>query len=110
MDDSSPITRTAGILLSPTGGAHLQRARRELGSVYTPQATARQMARACLDRWHQTANTESADEEPTACRLLDPACGDGVFLLEVFDELCRRRGAESVTSGKRDRTAAAFRL
>jgi len=26
-------------------------------------------------------------------RILDPACGDGAFLLEVFDELCRRSGA-----------------
>jgi hypothetical protein len=30
-----------------------------------------------------------------SCRLLDPACGEGAFLLAAFDALCERRGADS---------------
>lgn len=63
--------------------------RRELGSVYTPPAIARRMVSACLDRC-------LAERQPALpmrkmpLRVLDPACGDGAFLLEVFEELCRR--------------------
>lgn len=63
---------------------------RELGSVYTPQAIAGKMVRACLDRWFDENHAATDRAAPPACRVLDPACGDGAFLLEVFDELCRR--------------------
>jgi hypothetical protein len=69
---------------------------RELGSVYTPQAIAAGMVRACLERWH--CRESNRDEHATAghahegpCRILDPACGDGVFLMAVFDELASQK-------------------
>ena len=64
--------------------------RRELGSVYTPQAIARRMARACLDRFFDAPDGSEYGAARSICRVLDPACGDGVFLLEVYDQLCRR--------------------
>ena len=78
--------------------------RRELGSVYTPQAIAGRMARACLDRFFAaTGGSENLAASPI-CRVLDPACGDGAFLLEVFDELCRRfEMPASVPGASRDR-------
>lgn len=68
--------------------------RRELGSVYTPQAIAGKMVRSCLDRWFDADSAATGGPALVDCRVLDPACGDGAFLLEVFDELCRRRGAD----------------
>src|SRR6516162_6031815 len=64
---------------------------REIGSHYTPHALANRMVAACLDRWagNQTGMSTTATDS-SCCRVLDPACGDGAFLLEVFDELCRR--------------------
>src|SRR6266853_738303 len=64
--------------------------RRELGSVYTPQAIARSIVRASLGGWFGAQQSCANEETVPACRVLDPACGDGAFLLEVFDELCRR--------------------
>lgn len=68
--------------------------RRELGSVYTPQAIAGNMVRACLDRWFGAGGAGQDRPSPANCRVLDPACGDGAFLLEVFDKLCRRSRAD----------------
>jgi len=85
--------------------------RRELGSVYTPPAIAGKMVRACLDRWQQTAETGPDETARSPCRLLDPACGDGAFLLEAFDQLCRRHQASAARSAASDHFAtAAFRL
>jgi adenine-specific DNA-methyltransferase len=73
----------------------LERPPRELGSHYTPKAVARSMVRACLDRWLGEASASPGGVNSPGCRVLDPACGDGAFLLEVFDELCRRYAIES---------------
>jgi hypothetical protein len=73
----------------------LERPPRELGSHYTPRAIARTMVRACLDRWFEAAIANPGSVNNPGCRVLDPACGDGAFLLEVFDELCRRYAIES---------------
>jgi SAM-dependent methyltransferase len=68
----------------------LAMSRRELGSVYTPLAVAGRMARACLDRLFGGQGSPQDRAASPSRRVLDPACGDGAFLLEVFDELCRR--------------------
>src|SRR5260370_41535511 len=73
----------------------LERRPRELGSHYTPRALARTMVRACLDRWFAEAAANSGGVNDPDCRVLDPACGDGAFLLEVFDELCWRYAINS---------------
>jgi adenine-specific DNA-methyltransferase len=65
---------------------------RELGRVYTPPAIASKIVRACLDRWFDADESVSNGAHSQTCRVLDPACGDGAFLLEVYDELCRRSG------------------
>lgn len=74
---------------------------RELGSVYTPQAIAAGMVRACLDRCSAEAiraerGTSGPPNEPK-CRILDPACGDGAFLLAAFDDLAGRRQSPTLT-------------
>ncbi|MGE5194158.1 MAG: hypothetical protein ACM3U2_16805, partial [Deltaproteobacteria bacterium] len=81
--------------------------RRELGSVYTPQAIARRMVCACLDRWSELHGAAAGQPGAFSCRVLDPACGDGAFLLEVFDNLCRRREELPARSGDPDRSSAA---
>src|SRR5579872_60798 len=64
------------------------KSRRELGSIYTPPDVARKIVRDCLDaRAAAVSATEHLPGRAT-CRVLDPACGDGAFLLQVFDELC----------------------
>jgi len=68
---------------------------RELGSVYTPPEIARRMVAACLDSCQRRSAPDTAP-----CRILDPACGDGAFLVEVFDELCRR-SSNAVAAAKR---------
>jgi hypothetical protein len=95
--------------LSPPGETESAQSRRELGSVYTPPPIAHGMVRTCVDRWYQTAETESANGQPVGCRVLDPACGDGAFVLEVFDELCRRR-CDSVLQISNRKAVTAFRL
>jgi adenine-specific DNA-methyltransferase len=84
---------------------------RELGRVYTPAAIARRIVAACLERWSNAGESDPNGTHPPDCRVLDPACGDGAFLLEVFDALCRRAGksahaeADPVSEG-----GASFRL
>lgn len=72
--------------------AQTRAARRELGSIYTPREIAREMVYACLDQWFREPAEGSAasPQAERVCRVLDPACGDGAFLLEVFEELSRR--------------------
>ncbi len=69
---------------------------RELGSIYTPRSIAHRIVGACLERWSSTTRTASHQSQGQ-CRVLDPACGDGAFLLEIFDELCRRYSDETGT-------------
>jgi len=71
---------------------------RELGSIYTPPAIARRMVVACLDC---CLGLGSAQLPTSPCRILDPACGDGAFLIEVFDELCRRLGNAAADVNRR---------
>lgn len=59
---------------------------RGIGRHYTPRELARRMVRACLDAL-------PAGDGP--CRVLDPACGNGAFVLETFDELCIRRASST---------------
>ncbi|MBI3860665.1 MAG: Eco57I restriction-modification methylase domain-containing protein [Planctomycetia bacterium] len=70
-------------------------ARRGVGKVYTPAAIARRMVCACLDSWQATATSEPGADAQPACRVLDPACGDGAFLLAAFEELLRRHFASN---------------
>lgn len=65
--------------------------RRELGKVYTPAAIAQGMVRGCLQSWEGAITVQCDARSASACRFLDPACGDGAFLLAVFDELAKRR-------------------
>ncbi len=64
---------------------------RELGKVYTPAAIAGGMVRACLTSWQNAITAQSDARTASACRVLDPACGDGAFLLALFDELANRQ-------------------
>jgi hypothetical protein len=91
--------------------ADLPTTRRGLGRIYTPPAIARKIVRGCLDRWDQCADSSPGATGQTACRILDPACGDGAFLLEVFDELWRRSEQPAARCDDRNQCAAdAFRL
>ncbi len=51
--------------------------RRQLGSYYTPPAVVRYIVSRCL----------SQDNVPTTPRILDPACGDGMFLEGAAEQL-----------------------
>lgn len=57
---------------------------RLLGRHYTPEALARRMVAAGLS---------AVATPPQPIRVLDPACGDGAFLVEVYEQLCRRWAA-----------------
>lgn len=73
--------------------------RRRLGSYYTPSAVTRYMAHACLDSLDAAMACS-----PATVRILDPSCGDGAFLIELFDQLCRTREeqrSESLTPADR---------
>lgn len=54
-------------------------AKRAHGVFYTPADVAEHIARIAL---------EEADYEPRDLRILDPACGTGVFLRAAFKEIC----------------------
>ncbi|MBN2153299.1 MAG: N-6 DNA methylase [Candidatus Lokiarchaeota archaeon] len=56
--------------------------RREKGIYYTPVSIARFMALAAIERW-----LTLAPRWKKCVKILDPACGDGVFLLEVLRAL-----------------------
>jgi hypothetical protein len=53
------------------------------------------MVAACLDSHEGSRATDLAP-----FRVLDPACGDGAFLIEVFDELCRRSNNAVAAAGR----------
>ncbi|MCY2966963.1 MAG: Eco57I restriction-modification methylase domain-containing protein [Planctomycetota bacterium] len=69
---------------------------RKTGRYYTPPDLARQMARETLDAWFVASGQRDAAELP---RVLDPACGNGAFLVEVCDLM-----AAHITAEKRQRT------
>ncbi|MGQ0634835.1 MAG: Eco57I restriction-modification methylase domain-containing protein [Planctomycetaceae bacterium] len=62
-----------------------------IGRHYTPRELSRRMVRACLDALPQAA---------AGLRVLDLACGDGAFLCEAYDELCRRDARSSTVAGR----------
>jgi len=55
--------------------------RRERGSYYTPPAIVRAMLGSCL----QPLLVNATADDRLDLRVLDPACGDGAFLLAAFD-------------------------
>ncbi len=55
-----------------------------VGRHYTPRELARRMVGECFD---------ALPLGDGSCRVLDPGCGDGVFLREALEELCSRREA-----------------
>jgi adenine-specific DNA-methyltransferase len=56
--------------------AKTQSRRRQLGSYYTPRFIVQRMLHDCL--------LPLCDEATQPIRILDPACGDGAFMLEAF--------------------------
>ena len=56
---------------------------RQLGSFYTPRAITEYIVRGCLKPFLDLRSCNTT--EPI--RILDPACGNGAFLLSVFDYL-----------------------
>ncbi len=65
--------------------------RRQTGRYYTPPDLARQMARETVDAWFTASGQRDAAALP---RVLDPACGNGAFLVEVCDLLAAHITAE----------------
>jgi adenine-specific DNA-methyltransferase len=63
--------------------ANATRRRRSIGSFYTPDWIARWMVRQSL-----SDNIAGPNRQPL--RVLDPACGDGAFVLPVLDALVER--------------------
>ncbi|MBI5479285.1 MAG: N-6 DNA methylase [Deltaproteobacteria bacterium] len=55
------------------------------GVHYTPAPVARFMVEASLGRWLRRGTAWRNPAEVDAVRILDPACGDGAFLLAAFD-------------------------
>lgn len=56
--------------------------RRAWGAYYTPPEVADYVVRATLRPWY------AQQRDVSELRVLDPACGDGVFLLAAFEQLC----------------------
>jgi SAM-dependent methyltransferase len=73
--------------------------RRELGAWYTPPALVDAVADAVVDGWLPNGT------DPV--RVLDPACGDGRFLLAVHQRLAARGLATHLTGVDLDATAIA---
>ncbi len=57
--------------------------RRALGQYYTPQRLAAYMVRECM----VGITRHRSSSGPAAPRILDPACGDGAFVIEAFQQL-----------------------
>ncbi|MCH7688980.1 MAG: N-6 DNA methylase [Planctomycetes bacterium] len=71
-----------------------QTRRRELGSYYTPRFIVQRMLCDNL----QPLFDERSCRETQPIRILDPACGDGAFLLEAFDLLKQQYAACAAAS------------
>jgi len=67
--------------------ATLTDVRRERGCYYTPQFVVRFMLDLCFKALRQA----EGDSQRGPLRILDPACGDGAFLLEAFEQLEQRQ-------------------
>jgi hypothetical protein len=52
----------------------------------------------------ESLDSLAADRALDTCRILDPACGAGAFLLPAFDELCARTLATGAVAGSAGRT------
>ena len=79
------------------------RAPREHGRHYTPTELARRMVRSGLAAVEGLGPVDRP-------RILDPACGDGAFLLEVFDELCARELVSRGAAADDPAVASAIKL
>ncbi|HEY4260456.1 MAG TPA: Eco57I restriction-modification methylase domain-containing protein [Schlesneria sp.] len=73
--------------IKKTGQMRMQntKRRRALGSYYTPEWLARWMVARAL-------STVDLATQIDSWRILDPACGEGAFVLPLLDELAARRG------------------
>ena len=65
--------------------------RRVLGSFYTPDWIARWMVARALSASDQPSAGDQSANDPS-WRILDPACGDGAFVLPVLDAIAGHRG------------------
>ncbi len=65
--------------------------RKAVGLFYTPGYVAEYMAAGAISRWAQDRGRRG--RRAGRCRILDPACGCGAFLLAAYRELARRKPA-----------------
>lgn len=75
--------------------------RRRNGRYYTPRALARFMVDLCLESGRRRGRTPA----PT---ILDPACGDGVFLISAWEHLTARRAAPAEATRRSRRGPRTF--
>jgi type I restriction-modification system DNA methylase subunit len=64
--------------------------RKEKGVYYTPYHICQHMAKTAIDEWIEVNGIEKIDE----CKILDPACGCGLFLLAAFDYIAYLKESE----------------
>ncbi len=74
--------------------------RKAAGVFYTPSPVVRYIVRQTL-----SPLVESASDATAPLRVLDPACGDGAFLVEVFHYLAAREFGSTSASEDREATA-----
>lgn len=94
----STLERTADGRLLAKRSAGIRKA---TGLFYTPDYVAEYIAAHAISRWERDRGRRG--RQAGRCRILDPACGCGAFLLAAYRELARRTASRGNRAAPPDR-------
>ncbi len=99
--DSCILGRVYEYMLAREPMQHRRNRRKDIGTFYTPQPVVQNLIDSSLSILLQ----DSATTETAELRIVDPACGAGVFLVAAYRALIERRSLQNQSTAEQRRSA-----